>query len=159
MARDGDVIVLGAGVYNEGAIVIDKGVTITSTNPDDPDVVAATVIDVSSLEADYAVYFTSNAGPDAVLNGITITGNGWVRYAFGSTDGASGDDIYSAGVIVGTGAAPTIKNCVIRDLEIRAGRGGDGDEDDTNLFNGNGGDGGHAYGGGVYCMQGRPNVR
>ncbi|HPD46095.1 MAG TPA: right-handed parallel beta-helix repeat-containing protein [Anaerohalosphaeraceae bacterium] len=153
MARDGDVIVLGAGVYNEGAIVIDKGVTITSTNPDDPDVVAATVIDVSSLEADYAVYFTSNAGQDAVLNGITITGNGWVRYVFSSTDGAPGDDIYSAGVIVGTRAAPTIKNCVIRDLEIRAGRGGDGDEDDTNLFNGNGGDGGHAYGGGVYCMQ------
>ena len=152
MARDGDVIVLGAGVYSEGSIVIDKAVTLTGANPDDPDVVAMTVIDVSRLQTDYAIYFTANAGPDAVLNGITITANGWFRYILNSTDGFPGGDIYSGGLIIGTRAAPTIKNCVISGFTIYAGRGGDGDDDDTNWFNGDGGDGGNAFGGGVYCL-------
>ncbi|RKY09834.1 MAG: hypothetical protein DRP66_01250, partial [Planctomycetota bacterium] len=151
-ARDGDVIVLTAGTYRGGAVIIDKAVTITSTNPDDPDVVAGTVIDLSGTNANFAIYFTANAGPETVINGITIAANGWFRYIVGSSNGFDGGDIFSAGLIIGSGASPTIKNCVITGFEIHAGRGGDGDEDDTNFFDGDGGDGGNAYGGGVCCL-------
>ena len=152
-AKDGDVIVLTAGTYSGGAIIVDKSVTITSTNPDDPDVVARTVLDLSSTEARFAIYFTANAGPETVLNGITITANGWIRYIIGSTDGSDGGDIFSSGLIIGSGASPRIQNCVISGFELHAGRGGDGDEDDTNFLDGDGGDGGNAFGGGVYCLE------
>jgi hypothetical protein len=37
MARDGDLIVLAANTYQGGGLIVDKNVTITSANPDDPE--------------------------------------------------------------------------------------------------------------------------
>lgn len=152
-AKDGDVIVLGSNVYREGNIIIDKAITLTSSNPDDPDVVAMTVIDVSRAAAGFGVYFTSNTGPETVLNGVTIQMQNRIWQAASGNDGLYGEDAFGAAVYVGTGASPMVKNCVITGFTIYAGDGGDGDEDDTNFFFGDGGDGGSAIGGGVYCFE------
>jgi len=150
LAKDGDVIILAANTYRGGGLIIDKAITITSTNPDDPDIVAATIIDA----ADYlrrGVYFTSNTGPDTVLNGITLTHSNQALFVVDAADGEDGDSIGGGGLFIGSGASPTIKNCVIRDFTLIAGNGGAGVE----LVNGgDGGDGGFAAGGGVYCATG-----
>jgi len=89
-AKEGDVIILSTGVYfggdsvSPGQVIIDKEVTITSTNPDDPDIVEATVINCAGY-ASRGVYFTANAGPGAVLAGITIANGTW--YVIDADDG------------------------------------------------------------------------
>ena len=150
LARDGDVIILGANTYRGGGLILDKAVTITSTNPDDSDIVAATIIDC----ADYlrrGVYFTSNTGPDTVLNGITLTHSNQALFAVDAAAGMDGAPIGGGGLFIGSDASPTIKNCVIRDFILMAGNAGAG----VDLVNGgDGGDGGFAAGGGIYCAPG-----
>ncbi|MHC4624756.1 MAG: hypothetical protein ACYS4W_12735, partial [Planctomycetota bacterium] len=70
-AGTGDTIIVSPGTY--GSINFKgKAVTVTSTNPDDPGVVAATIIDGAG--AGSAVTFADSEGRDSVLQGFTITG-------------------------------------------------------------------------------------
>jgi len=164
-ARDGDVVMVDPGTYNSGylafGLVVDRPVTITSRNPDDPDVVAATIIDGLNTTNDFAnlgILFTSQSGPDTVLNGFTIQncGAAWTDGEDGDRDaglpdGEDGAPGQGAAIIITSGASPTIKNCIIRSNEVRAGDGGNGvDADDTNNA-GRGGWGGWARGAGAYC--------
>ncbi|MBN1124670.1 MAG: right-handed parallel beta-helix repeat-containing protein [Sedimentisphaerales bacterium] len=140
MAKDGDLIILAANVYDGGGIVIDKAVTITSTNPDDPDIVASTVINCGGF-FQRGVYFTGNAGRDAVLNGVTIRDGRWT--ASGAEAGTfDGRLIGGGGIVVGYQSSPTIKNCVIQGFQLTGGNAIAGSFPD-------GSDGGFALGAGV----------
>ncbi|RKY24898.1 MAG: hypothetical protein DRP62_02675, partial [Planctomycetota bacterium] len=154
IARENDVIKLLSGTYYGGGLIFDKEITITSTNPDDPNVVAATIIDCSGY-ANRGVYFTSDAGTGAVLNGITIVHGGWggVTADDGDEDhpdGYDGGGTSGGGIYCASGSSPTIKNCVIRDCHMRGHNGGNGAAATENYNGGRGGWGGWARGGGVY---------
>jgi len=91
---DGDTVVVAQGVYYENVDFGAKEVTLTSTNPENPHVVAATILDGRGLGS---VVKFENVGGGAALSGFTITGG----------NSTSGGGIYCEG------ASPTISNCVI----------------------------------------------
>ncbi len=71
-ARDGDEVVVAAGTYCCGRIDFKgKAITVRSTDPDDPAVVAATIIE--GHKRGPLVYFSDPAGPASVLRGLTVT--------------------------------------------------------------------------------------
>jgi parallel beta-helix repeat protein len=86
----GDTIVVRPGIYSGSIFFNNKPVTLTSENPDDPDVVQSTVIAGSSA---YSVNFDFGEGRNSVITGFTITGRGIHCY----------------------GASPTISKNIIRD--------------------------------------------
>ncbi|MCF7957326.1 MAG: right-handed parallel beta-helix repeat-containing protein [Phycisphaerae bacterium] len=101
---DGDEVVLAAGVYR-GVGQCDlhfngKGITVRSTNPNDLDVMAATVIDCEGEASSpvRGVIFDGGEEADSVLEGLTIA-NGYAN---------SGAGIYCQG------SSPTIRKCIIR---------------------------------------------
>ena len=79
-AGPGDEVVIAAGTYYENIDFSGKAITVRSTNPTDPAVVAATVIDGQELGS--VVTFASGEGPNSVLSGLTIT-NGKADYGGG----------------------------------------------------------------------------
>jgi parallel beta-helix repeat protein len=109
IADYGNIIVVQEGTYTGfGNRDIDfKGLTITirSPNPNNPSVVASTIIDCqgSELEPHRGFYFHNNEGTNSILDGLTITGG----YVTGNWPQDSG------GGIACYDASPTIKNCVI----------------------------------------------
>ena len=90
-ARSGDEIVVPEDVHTESINLRGKNITIRSTDPNDPNIVAATVI--SGIDGEPVV--TCQGGEDAncVLSGLTVTGGNIGVYC--------------------SGAAPTIRNCAI----------------------------------------------
>ncbi len=153
-ARTGDTISVASGVYHGRELNINKEITITSTNPDDPCVVAATIID-SSGYANRAIQFGSNARENTILSGFTIIGGSYFVIASPDADGSGqngpdGGSIAGGAVLCYVGSSPTIKNCVIRDTNITAGNAGNASAAGNGLPGGRGGWGGWARGGGVY---------
>jgi pectin methylesterase-like acyl-CoA thioesterase len=73
-AVDGDEVVVAEGTY-ENISIDGKSITLRSTNPTNPDVVAATIIDGGGREP--AVYFSGGGDyPCWTLSGFTITNAG-----------------------------------------------------------------------------------
>ena len=72
-SESGDTIIVRAGTYNRKISFNSMAVTLTSEDPDDPNVVQATVI---TVDTDYSVSFDFGEGNDSVLTGFTITGRG-----------------------------------------------------------------------------------
>lgn len=72
-SENGDVIVVRPGTYSRTVSFNSKAITLQSENPDDPNIVAATIISVS---ADYSVSFDFAEGNESVLTGFTIKGRG-----------------------------------------------------------------------------------
>ena len=101
-AVDGDTIEVCEGTYNEHRLeFLGKSIVVESSNPKDPAVVAATVI-----QGDYTeplVLFLSDEDSTTVLQGFTLT------------RGASFDDYpqYRGGAISFWNAGPTIRYCVV----------------------------------------------
>ncbi len=73
-ARDGKIIVVEPGLYQENIDFKGKAVTLRSADPDDPEVVAATILDSGGSGS--VVTFQNGEGEEAVLSGFTITGGG-----------------------------------------------------------------------------------
>jgi len=102
-AVDGDVVIIAAGTYTgDGNRDIDfkgKKITVRSTDPNDPNIVAATIIDCqgSSSSQHRGFYFHSGEDANSSLSGLTIT-NGYNR---------DGGGIYCLN------SSPTITNCNI----------------------------------------------
>jgi len=102
-AVDGDVIVLSPGTYtgsgNRDLGFMGKAVTVRSIDPNDPGIVAATVVDCQGapMEGHRGFSFVMGEGPDSVLSGITLTG------AYVNSDG---------GAIRCEGSSPIISRCV-----------------------------------------------
>jgi hypothetical protein len=167
-ADDRDIIELAATgadqpyVTSGGYWIIDRSITITSSNPDDPCVVAATVIerDIGDNGWGRSGFYFLYVGRDTVLNGLTLRRFSFVGYngLDGDPsidpnwyDGVPGEEVFG-GAIVCYYASPTIKNCIIRDCNIVGGNGGNGATGNTNeghLDGGHGGWPGMAYGGAI----------
>lgn len=115
-SRTGQIITVKPGTYYENIDFRGKEVTLRSTDPDDPDVVAATILDGSSRGS--VVTFKSGEGAGAVLTGFTITGGSgtWEDYTITSYDGErlNFKRQYGGGIFI-TGSSPTITKNVIRD--------------------------------------------
>jgi len=94
-AGDGDEIVVSEGVYPERIDFKGKNLILRSADPQDPAIVAATVIDGGGNGT--VVTFSSGEDASCVLSGFTITG------------GDMGIDC--------SGSSPTISNCIIMDNE------------------------------------------
>jgi hypothetical protein len=92
-AIDGDEIVVNPGVYHENISFIDKNLTLRSTDPNDPNVVAATVINIEDLYQGPVITMSGSRNEGCLFDGLTITG--------GEVGISCGD------------AYPTIRNCTI----------------------------------------------
>lgn len=101
--EQGDTIIVYSGNYYENINLKGKNITLKSTDPNNPDIVAATIIDGSQNGS--VVTFNSGESPDCVLTGFTIT-NG------------QGD---KGGGIFASNASPTVTNCVLTDNTANAG--------------------------------------
>jgi parallel beta-helix repeat protein/predicted outer membrane repeat protein len=99
----GDIIIVNPGTYTgPGNRDIDyngKAITIRSMDPNDPNVVAATIIDCSGTGAEphRGFYFHNNEDTNSIIDGLTIT-NGHA---------------YSGAAICCEASRPTITNCNI----------------------------------------------
>ncbi len=89
---DGDIIEVSLGTYYENIDFNDKAVTLTSVNPDNWDVVAATVIDPNNSDANI-VTFDSGEDANSILIGLTLAGGNYGVYCVNS--------------------APTISKCIV----------------------------------------------
>ncbi|MBM4102519.1 MAG: right-handed parallel beta-helix repeat-containing protein [Planctomycetes bacterium] len=82
-----DTVVVNPGTYFENINFLGKAITVRSSNPDDPNTVAATIIN-GSAPADInnasVVTFNHGEGNNSVLEGFTITGGTgtWVAIAW-----------------------------------------------------------------------------
>ncbi len=103
-SEDGDEVVLSAGTYsgdgNRDLAFGGRAILVRSADPNDPNVVAATVIDCQGAEIlpHRAFVFHGDEGPDSVVAGVTI------RSAY-AIDG---------GAMICTGAGPTVRACVFQ---------------------------------------------
>ncbi|MEN6426835.1 MAG: right-handed parallel beta-helix repeat-containing protein [Phycisphaerales bacterium] len=88
-AEAGDTIMVEPGVYHEKIRLQGKNLTLTSTDPEDPAVRAATII----AGPGQCVTIADDETADCVFTGFTVTGGSLGVYCGGST--------------------PTIENCVI----------------------------------------------
>ena len=81
-AVDGDIIVVGPGTYTgDGNRDIDyngKAITVRSIDPNDPNIVAATIIDCNGTEEEphRGFYFHNSEEANSIIAGLTIT-NGY----------------------------------------------------------------------------------
>ena len=94
LAEPGDEIAIGPGHYAEDIIFDDKNLIVRSTDPNDPNIIAATIITGDGEGP--VVAFTEDGTSKCLLTGLTISGG---------TIGISCRD-----------ASPTIKNCIVEGL-------------------------------------------
>jgi hypothetical protein len=94
-SSDCDVIIIQPGIYDENIQINGQAITIRSTDPDDPAVVANTIIAGNNRNS--VVTFSGTENEDTVLEGITIK------------NGRSN----CGGGINGNETLATIRNCII----------------------------------------------
>lgn len=87
-ASDGDTIIVEKGIYFENINFRGKNIILTSTDPNDPCVVAATIIDGNNLDS--VVTFAGTENQTAVLSGFTIQNGFDCNYASRKGGGISG---------------------------------------------------------------------
>ena len=103
-AGNGDTVVVLPGIYtgpgNRDIDFLGKAITVRSTDPNNPEVVAATIVDCNASYSDRhrGFYFHNQEGPDSVLNGLTVT-RGF------TTNSGGGIKCYRS--------SPTLLNCVL----------------------------------------------
>ena len=112
-AAPSDTVIIAPGTYTgDGNWDIDlRGMTITvqSTNPDDPDIVASTIIDCYnpvSTDCHIGFIFQSFYSSETIVSGLTITGGQ-------TTAGGTSGPMIGGGILFMNCGNPTIKNCVI----------------------------------------------
>jgi parallel beta-helix repeat protein len=104
-ADEGDIITVAYGTYtglgNRDIDFKGKAITVRSADPNNPNVVAGTVIDCENNARGF--YFHNNESADSILNGFTIT-RSYAQYDGGITCDRS---------------SPTITNCIITNSRRR----------------------------------------
>jgi len=133
-AVDGDTVILEPSTYtgdgNRDIDFLGKAITVRSTDPNDPDIVAATIIDCNGAEEDphRGFYFHRQEGTSSVLAGLTIrSGNAEYGGAiccwadFGESNGPTiekciltENKAYYGGAIGCIRSEPTISGCIIK---------------------------------------------
>jgi len=147
-SNDGDIIILHQGTYVENINFLGKAITLRSNNPNDPNVVAATIIDGN--QTDSVIIFNHKEESNCILSGITLQNGkscfgGAVYCSFSSptihnciiTKNSTSND--GAGICCDYSSAPIIRNCII-----------------TGNFALN--STGNACGGGIYCSYTSPTI-
>jgi serine protease AprX len=120
-----DTVIINPGVYiGDGNRDLDfkgKAITVRSVDPNDPDVVASTIIVCQGSESEphRGFYFHNNEEADSVLAGFTITQGYQTR----------GGGIYCEH------ASPTISNCVLVDNSAEFGGGMHNSDSNTIVVN------------------------
>ena len=159
-ANDGDVIIAGAKTYNETINFLGKAITVKSTDPNNPAVVAATIIDGD--KAGSAVTFNHGEGSGCVLSGVTVQG-GSASYGGGISCTSSSPVIthcavsgnlasYGGGIYC-TSSSPIITHCTVSGNSAPRGGGIYGDSSSLPTFTecAVSGNSASSYGGGIYC--------
>ena len=109
-ASDGDEIIVSPGTYTENIDFKGKDIIVRSREPEDPDNVAATILDGGGSGS--VVVFQNGETGKARLAGFTITNGS------GSPTTISGYEfIVGGGILVSGGAIPTIENNIIIGIE------------------------------------------
>ncbi len=141
----GSKVIVSPGRYYENLDFLGKAVTLTSTYPNNPNIVSATVIDGSRVDS--VVAFVNGEGPDSILSGFTIK---------------NGSRPFGAGIRCENSSSPTISNCVIADNNAVTFGGGiycagnsDATIEDTIITRNNG----DVAAGGVYCNSSSLTIR
>jgi hypothetical protein len=115
----GDEVVLEPGTYtgngNRDIDFLGKAVTLRSTDPNDPNVVAGTVIDCQGSPENLHRGFKFVSGEDgnSVLDGLTITGGYGPVEEFPDPEPESFAEFAAGGAIFCDGASPSISRCRI----------------------------------------------
>jgi parallel beta-helix repeat protein len=115
-ANQGDQIVLSEGIYHENVNFNGKNITLSSVDPDNPAVVAGTMLAGNASGADPVVTFASGEDTSCVLTGFTISGPQAAIRCSGASPVISGCRIEnngSNGIELHEGSNPTIINCEI----------------------------------------------
>ena len=115
-ALAGDEIVVGEGISEENINFKGKNLTLRSTDPNDPAIVAATVINGGGKGS--AVTFSNAEDANCVLAGFTITDANNGIYCSGASPAITNCSIsanVSAGIKLFQSSNPTITNCCIAD--------------------------------------------
>ena len=97
-AVDGDVVIVELGIYRESISFGGKNIVVRSTAPDDPGVVAGTVID--GVGGGSVVTFSGSESGDCGLSGFTVRG---------------GNTIGSGGGVQGNSTVAFISHCVVEE--------------------------------------------
>ena len=166
-STNGDTIIVmpsegsPSGAYVENIDFPAKAVTLRGSDPDDPAVVAATIIDGNSNGS--VVTFETGATPDAILAGFTIRGGrseyGGGLYCTSSSptidrctiSGNSAD--YGGGMTNRVSSSPTLAGCSIYGNSANLGGGVyNFDQSSPTLVNCTIGGNSADYGGGVYNL-------
>jgi hypothetical protein len=104
-SNNSDIIVIRPGIYTgQGNYNLDpngKSITIRSIDPNEPNIVANTVIDPNKMGRGF--YLHKKEEPNCVIAGLTIT-NGYANSALR----------YNGGNVYFYMSSPTIRNCTIR---------------------------------------------
>ena len=103
----GDTVLVAPGVYYETINFVGKDITVTGTDPNDPKIVAYTVINADGNGS--VVTFANGETSAAVLTGFTLTGG---RGTIDNTRPAKFNAIWGAGIYC-INAAPTITRNII----------------------------------------------
>lgn len=122
-AEPGDEIVIGAATYQylEKINFKGKNLTVRSTDPNDPAIVAATVINGGDQGS--VVTFSGGEEASCVLAGLTITGGNTGIYCYGAFPTIANCTIAESRAVaieLWSGSDPTIINCtIIGDVIVR----------------------------------------
>ncbi|MBN1764846.1 MAG: hypothetical protein JW860_06275, partial [Sedimentisphaerales bacterium] len=100
-AIEGSTVIVSPGVYYENIRFKGIDITLTSTDPNDPNVIADTIIDANA--AGRPVTFSGSETADCILRGFTLTG--------GNATGSYPDN--NGGGIYGNSCMATIEKCTI----------------------------------------------
>ncbi|MHC4557075.1 MAG: hypothetical protein ACYS80_07190 [Planctomycetota bacterium] len=98
-SNNGDTVIVNPGTYLEHINFRGKNIVVTSTDPDDPEVVAATIIDGGGQGS--VVKFENGETSEAVLTGFTITGG------YGTAVAEIANYVFWGGGIFCNGSSPT----------------------------------------------------
>ncbi|MBN2271062.1 MAG: right-handed parallel beta-helix repeat-containing protein [Sedimentisphaerales bacterium] len=123
---NGDTVIVAPGTYNERIDYSGKNIVVSSTAPDDPAVVAATIINAGRSGS--AVTFMNGETQNAVLTGFTVTGGYGTNYLQ--------DGLFWGGGVFCSESSPTITKNVIANNNGPA----------------SGGFNAISYGGGIGCL-------
>lgn len=156
-AGNGDTVEVRPGTYlgvgNTNLDFTGKAITLRSTDPENPTIIASTIIECDSSSRGFI--FENGEGRDSVVSGFTIR-NGYIHNGgangFMPGDPGVNGELSTGGGIQCEGSSPTIRNCVITNC-VADGSGGDGAPGDgsDSLPGGDGGTAGPAFGGAIYC--------
>lgn len=121
LALDGDTVIVAQGTYTgDGNRDLDfggKAITVRGSNPDDPDIVAATVINCNGTEVEphRGFVFNSGEGPDSIVAGLTVI-NGYAPVEQFLT-------VMVGGAVFCIDSGPTITKCRLENNRAEYGGG------------------------------------